>query len=62
VPGSPSFALDETTTGGAFGQPLETRYQVRLGESVLLETRDAAQANGFVAALRTTYRTPIEDN
>ena len=62
VPGSPSFTLDETTTGGAFGQPLETRYRVRLGESVLLETGDVAQANGFIAALRTTYRSNIEDS
>ena len=60
VPGSPSFTLDETTTGGAFGQPLETRYRVRLGESVLLETGDAVQANEFIAALRTAYRSTTD--
>jgi hypothetical protein len=60
VPARPSFTLDETTTGGAFGQPLESRYQVRLGENVLLETADAAQANGFIGALRSAYNTSTD--
>lgn len=58
VPETPEFAIDEVSTGGAFGQPLETRHCVRLDDSVLLETGDAEQAAALLTALQTAYPQP----
>lgn len=58
VPESPEFVIDEITTGGAFGQPLERRHRVRLGESVLLETGDAERAASLLTHLQTAYPQP----
>jgi len=58
VPGAPEFTRSEYTTGGAFGQPLEVHYQVRLGEATLLDCTDKGRADALYAALEATYPPP----
>ena len=58
VPEEAVFARSEHTTGGAFGQPLATHYQVRLGEATLLECADRGRADALIAALEAAYPPP----